>query len=148
VKRFTVVFLAAILIVGVLAAPAIAQPRGGHVGWGGYHGGYHGAYHGPYRGHPGWGYRGGFYLGFSPFYWGVGWPYAGWPYAYYGGWPYVGWPYYPSAAPAAPPAYNAPEQPQPYYWYYCQDPQGYYPYVKSCPGGWIPVTPNVNPPVQ
>jgi hypothetical protein len=73
---------------------------------------------------------------------------VGWPYAFYGGWPYVGWPYYPSEVTEAPPAYNAPEEQQSYYWYYCQNPQGYYPYVKSCPGGWIPVVPNVTPPNQ
>ena len=78
----------------------------------------------------------------------MGWPYAGWPYASYAGWPYVGWPYYPPETTEAAPAYNEPEQPQPYYWYYCQNPQGYYPYIRSCPGGWIPVVPNVTPPNQ
>ena len=99
---------------------------------------------------------GGYYRGYYPhwyssFYWGfpiLGWPYVGWPYAFYGGSPYVGWPYYPSGMTEAPPADSEPAQPQPYYWYYCQDPQGYYPYVKSCPGGWIEVVPKATPPSQ
>lgn len=32
-------------------------------------------------------------------------------------------------------------QPQPQYWYYCEDSQGYYPYVQQCPSGWRPVAP-------
>ena len=66
----------------------------------------------------------------------------------------MGWPYYssgypsgyPSDVPTAPPAYNEPEQQQPYYWYYCTNPQGYYPYIRNCPGGWLTVVPNVTPP--
>ena len=44
--------------------------------------------------------------------------------------------------------YNAPyvylpaiPQPQPNYWYYCQDPEGYYPNVDECPDGWQQVAP-------
>ena len=136
-KRFTVVFIAAILSVGILIAPAISEARGGFGGHGG-HSGFHGRFFFGF----GAGFWPGYYGGYYPFYWGT--PVVGWPYASYG----YGWPYYPSGATTAPPAYSEPEQQQPYYWYYCQNPQGYYPYVKSCPGGWMTVIPNGTPPNQ
>ena len=36
-------------------------------------------------------------------------------------------------------------QPEPLYWYHCQDPQGYYPYIRQCPGGWQKVVPSAPP---
>lgn len=68
------------------------------------------------------------------------------PPAVWGPW----YPYY--AAPPViiqqpPPVYVQPApQPQPYYWYYCQDSKGYYPYVKECPTGWTQVVPQAPPP--
>jgi len=43
-----------------------------------------------------------------------------------------------------PPVVGAPApqvflQPNPQFWYYCQDPAGYYPSVPECPSGWMPV---------
>jgi hypothetical protein len=156
-KRFTVVLFVAALSLVFLGSSSILEAGGAHVGFswagGGHHGGHygwHGNFHyGWYGPRYGWGYYP--YRGYYPFYWGAwigGWPYGGWPYASYtAGWPYLGWPYY-SSGVTAPPAYSAPAQEQPYYWYYCRDPQGYYPYIKSCPGGWIPVVPNETPPNQ
>jgi hypothetical protein len=159
-KKLILVLFVVTLSFAFLIFPSISEARGGsggHGGWGGYQGGYYGGhYGGHFRGYYGWGHYGGYYRGYYPpwyssFYWGfpiLGWPYVGWPYAFYGGSPYVGWPYYPSGMTEAPPADSEPAQPQPYYWYYCQDPQGYYPYVKSCPGGWIEVVPKAAPPSQ
>lgn len=72
---------------------------------------------------------------------------------YWGVGPWYPWyPWYPYPAYSEPPVivqqsptYVAPQQQQPYYWYYCQSPRGYYPYVKSCPGGWMKVVPNTVP---
>lgn len=106
----------------VISLPVHAQWHGGggHVGGHGYGGHYHG---GRVRFAPR-GYR------YYP-YWGG--PTLGWPDYYY----YVT----PPELIQGPSIYNEPE-PQPYYWYYCQDPQGYYPYIQNCPGGWMQVVPN------
>lgn len=29
-----------------------------------------------------------------------------------------------------------------YYWYYCRNPKGYYPYIKHCQDGWMKVIPS------
>ena len=64
-------------------------------------------------------------------------PYYAYPYPYY--------PYYDYAPPVVvtpPPATDyVQREPQPGYWYYCQDPAGYYPTVAACPGGWVQVAP-------
>ncbi len=146
-KRFTVGLIVAILSFAFLSSPSILEARGGfggHGGWGGHHIGFHGGHVGFHGGHVGFhrvhsGFHDRFFFGF-----GVGF----WPGPFYWGPPVVGWPYYPAVVTEASPVYSAPEQEQPYYWYYCQDPKGYYPYVESCPGGWIPVIPNVTPPNQ
>ena len=137
-KRLTVGLIMVILSFVFLSSPSILEARGGfggHGGWGAHHLGFH---HGPV------GFRHG-PVGFHNrvfFDFGVGF----WPGPFYWGPSVVGWPYYPAAGTEASPVYSAPEQQQPYYWYYCQDPQGYYPYVKSCPGGWMTVVPNATPP--
>jgi hypothetical protein len=116
---------------------------GGHYGGGHYYGGHYngGHYYGGHYwgGHPGGGHSG------NSFYWGgsiwlgPGYPYGwGYPYPYYAGPPVV--------IQQQPPVYSQKEQPEPNYWYYCQNPQGYYPYIKSCPGGWMKVVPE--PPQQ
>jgi hypothetical protein len=67
-----------------------------------------------------------------PFLWGAPWVYPGWgPYPYYSSPPVV--------IEQQAPVYV---QPEPQYWYYCQDPQGYYPYIQRCPGGWLQVVPS------
>jgi hypothetical protein len=64
-------------------------------------------------------------------------PYYAYPYPYY--------PYYDYAPPVVvtppPPTDYVQREPQPGYWYYCQDPAGYYPTVAACPGGWVQVAP-------
>ena len=68
------------------------------------------------------------------------------PGAYWAPAPY----YYPApqvvVVPQQPQTYVQRNQPEPNYWYYCQNPQGYYPYIKSCPGGWMKVVPDTAPP--
>jgi hypothetical protein len=118
VKRFTIVFIAAILSVGILIAPAILEAGGGPVGsgWaGGGHSGGHGGYGGSggyYGGGPvgsGWaggghsgGYYGGHYGGPVGGHWGgyYGGHYGGYYGGhghYYGGGYYPYWGYYPFA---------------------------------------------------
>jgi len=79
--------------------------------------------------------------------------YAPLPYYYPAPYYYPPWPYYYSPIlPPAPQAYieqggsqASPDQPQGYWWYYCQDSKAYYPYVKECPGGWQRVSPQPPP---
>jgi hypothetical protein len=122
----------------------VAAYGGGHYGGGHYGGGHYGGGH--YGGGHYWGgHHGGGHSGNS-FYWGgsiwlgPGYPYGPW-YPYGWGYPY---PYYagpPVVIQQQPPVYSQREQPEPDYWYYCQNPQGYYPYIKNCPGGWMKVVP-------
>lgn len=68
-----------------------------------------------------------------------GWPYPYYPYPYY---------YEPPVIVEQQPdtyIYQAPQQEEPYYWYYCNDPEGYYPDVQKCPKGWLKVVPPENP---
>ena len=51
----------------------------------------------------------------------------------------------PASAPEQPLIDIAPDEEQPYYWYYCQNTQGYYPYIPTCPSGWIEVDPDATP---
>lgn len=87
------------------------------------------------RGHGGFVFRGGVWIG--P--WG---PWWGPPY-----YPY--YPYYPEPpVQEQPPVYVQPpaqSEEEQYYWYYCTNPQGYYPYVKECPNGWMKVVPSPVP---
>ncbi len=146
-KRFAIGLAVITLSLAFLSSPSISEARGefgGHGGWGhhfsGFHGGHIGFHRGPIafpRSHIAVHDR--FFVGF-----GVGF----WPDPFFWGPPIVGWPYYATVVAEAPPVYVEPGQPQPYYWYYCQNPQGYYPYVGSCPGGWIQVVPNETPPNQ
>lgn len=150
--RVAVGSLVAISILVVVAAPSLAQTRGGFSGGGGWHGG---------------GMRGGFhhvsnrvFVGhhfphhnffphhhffrpccFGPrFFFGVG---IAAPFWY----PYPYPVYAPAVAESSPAVYIQPEsQPQQQYWYYCQGAQAYYPYVKECPGGWLQVVPQPSPP--
>jgi hypothetical protein len=142
-----------ILATLLLGSAELGDARKGGHGGGGHGGGRHGGHHGWHGGA-----RIGIGLGIGPFwgpYWGGYWrPYAyGYPYAYPYGYPYAypyGYPYayaYPPvvAAPSTQlslqPSSQAPVQPPPVYWYYCDASQGYYPYVHQCPGGWRTVTP-------
>jgi hypothetical protein len=63
-------------------------------------------------------------------------PYYAYPYPYY---PYYD--YEPPVVVTPPPTDYVQREPQPGYWYYCQDPAGYYPTVATCPGGWVQVAP-------
>ncbi len=139
-KRFIVGIIVVILSFAFLSSPSISEARGGfsgHGSWGARHAGFHHGHGGFHHGHGG--FHGGFFFDF-----GLGF----WPSPFYWEAPVVGWPYYPPVVTEGPTVYTAPEQQQPYYWYYCQNPQGYYPYVKSCPGGWIQMVPKVTPPNQ
>jgi hypothetical protein len=81
-------------------------------------------------------FHGGIWIG-APFFWGAPWLYPAWP----------SYPYYsppPVVIERQAPVYVQPE-PQPQYWYYCQNPQGYYPYIQRCPGGWLQVVPSAPP---
>lgn len=160
--RIVFVAIVAALLVGEGALAASPGYHGGS-GYSGYHGGYGYGYRGGY----GYGYRGGYgYYGYrGGLYFGLGWPWWGWPgyYPYGYGYPYAYAPYYGSyAVPYADPPYaadgpgpqaygenQAPEASAPpaqAYWYYCRDSQTYYPYVRSCKGPWEPVLPQ--PPGQ
>lgn len=45
---------------------------------------------------------------------------------------------------APPPVTAAPAEPNPGFWYYCNNPQGYYPYVQQCGTQWMTVPANPN----
>lgn len=78
-------------------------------------------------------FRGGVFIG-APLFWGPWW------------WGPPAWSYSPPVViERQPPVFVQPE-PQPQYWYYCQNPQGYYPYIQQCPGGWLQVVPPTPPP--
>lgn len=66
-----------------------------------------------------------------------------WP--YYHPYPYYAYPPYARETIIydSPPAYTAPVEAPPAYWYFCREANGYYPYVSQCPGGWekVPATP-------
>ncbi|HET8575693.1 MAG TPA: hypothetical protein VFO18_01245 [Methylomirabilota bacterium] len=141
-KRLVIVALAVLASVFWSTAPSQAWD-GRHGGSRGHHHGFRGHHHG-FRGHHGFvGARvfigPGIFFG-APFVYPYTYPYAyryTYPYAY----PYPV--YSPPAVVEAPPPVYA--QPQPQYWYYCQDAQGYYPYVSQCPGGWLQVAPSPQP---
>src|SRR6266511_1150751 len=160
-KRFAMILLAAVVLVGGIGV-ADAQTRGGshggmHAGsghsggsWSGHSGGssnggnwhggnWHGGSHGSRVfvgvgfGAPWWGWWPGYYPLYSPYY------------GYYGYYPYAD--YYPyeygeSYIEQDNPAYNQPRSGQRgEYSYYCPDPAGYYPQVQTCAKGWLRVVP-------
>lgn len=106
-----------------LLAPMTAQA--GNVGWVVSVGGGHGA-----------GYGGRYSGGWRPTAYGPGWG------GYYGpsyGYPYVAGYYTPPpvityARPPQPMVVAS--QPQPAFWYYCEESGQYFPYVQSCASGW------------
>lgn len=129
----------------VLLATSVAEANGRHHYYRGghHHGGhYRGSY---YRG--GWGWGGGWGYG-----WGGDWGgFAVYPRVVIGG-PY-GWgnpyPYYPRPIVierSQPQIYVQQPQPEPQYWYYCENPKGYYPSVKKCRNEWMKVVPRSDAP--
>lgn len=121
--------------------PPGAPPPGGYRAPppGGWHGvPYRGWYGAPYRGW--YGARVGVYFG-APYYWGGGWPYGYYPYAY--PYPYPSYYPYPAYVPATPPVYveRGDQAPATGYWFYCEAPAGYYPYVRECTKAWVTVEP-------
>jgi hypothetical protein len=75
--------------------------------------------------------------------WGFGYPYPYWPYAY-GAYPppYYGYappPYYAHDGPSEY-VQREPEPPQEY-WYYCPRARAYYPDIRECPEEWVKVLP-------
>lgn len=131
-KRRMLVLFSVFLIFAFLCSASILEARG-RFGGHGHHFGFHGGHSG-FHSRIVFGFGAGFWPGY---YWGY--------YPYSWGPPAVGWHYYPPVVTEGPPMDSEAEEPQPYYWYYCENPQGYYPYLKSCPGGWIPVVPKVPP---
>lgn len=117
-----------LIITLLTAASSVVLARGGY----GHHG----------RSHLniGIGYYGPGYYGYGGY--GLG----GYGYGY--GYSFNNRPYYDypptMIVSSTPPVYiqqAQPVQPQPNYWYYCQNPEGYYPYVQNCSGGWLQVAP-------
>jgi len=136
----------------VLLAGPIAEANGGrHHGGGHYGGGHHGG--GYYRGGYGWG--GGWGYG-----WGGGWGggfgvyprvFIGGPYGWGNPYPYYPQPYYPQPIVierSQPQVYVQQPEPEPQYWYYCENPKGYYPSVKQCRREWLQVVPRTDSPGQ
>lgn len=105
--------LAGLLLVSLLAVPAVADARSSVVL--GFHFGI--PIYGP-----------------APYYYP---PYYYYPYYYEPPPAY----YYPAPALQAPA--QAPAAPAEPSWYYCESARGYYPYVRECPGGWqrVPAAP-------
>ena len=114
----------------VLLATSVAEANGRHHG---RH--YRGSY---YRGSYGWGGFGVYprvFIG-GPYWWGN-------PY------PYYSYPYYPRPIVierSEPQIYVQQPQPEPQYWYYCENPKGYYPSVKTCRNEWLKVVPRSDAP--
>ena len=137
----------------VLLATSVAEANGRHRGGGYYRGGHHhgGHYRGSYyRG--GWGWGGGWGYG-----WGGDWGgFAVYPRVIIGGsygwgnpYPYYSYPYYPRPIVierSEPQIYVQQPQPEPQYWYYCENPKGYYPSVKKCRNEWLKVVPRSDAP--
>ncbi len=137
----------------VLLATSVAEANGRHRGGGYYRGGHHhgGHYRGSYyRG--GWGWGGGWGYG-----WGGDWGgFAVYPRVIIGGsygwgnpYPYYSYPYYPRPIVierSEPQIYVQQPQPEPQYWYYCENPKGYYPSVKTCRNKWLKVVPRSDAP--
>ena len=137
----------------VLLATSVAEANGRHRGGGYYRGGHHhgGHYRGSYyRG--GWGWGGGWGYG-----WGGDWGgFAVYPRVIIGGsygwgnpYPYYSYPYYPRPIVierSEPQIYVQQPQPEPQYWYYCENPKGYYPSVKKCRNEWLKVVPRSDSP--
>lgn len=133
----------------VLLAGSGAEAGGGHHHGGGHYGGGHhggGYYRGGYGWGGGWGYGwGGGWGGFAvyprvtiggPYWWGDSYPY--YPYPYYSR-PIV-------IERSEPQVYVQQPQPEPQYWYYCENPKGYYPSVEKCRGEWLQVVPRTDSP--
>jgi hypothetical protein len=155
-KRFAMILLAVIGLVGGIGV-ASAQMHGGGSHGGGFHsGGFHGGgFHG--GGFHGGGFHGsrvfvGFGFGAPWWGWGPGYYPAYYPYyGAYGYYPYTD--YYPYAYDYEPsyiqqdnPAYSPPRGGQRGgYSYYCPDPAGYYPQVQTCAKGWLRVVPQDAP---
>jgi len=120
---------AALLGVGAILQPQVANAAHGGGGGGGFHGGGGGFHGGGFGGFHGGGFHGGgFHRGFGVGF-GLGGLYA--PYGY--GWDYS----YPYDDTYGYPDYGYYQQPYAtQYWYYCSNPAGYYPYVSQCNTGW------------
>jgi hypothetical protein len=165
-KRFAIILLAAVGLVGGIGVASAQMHRGSqggaahatgswnsgsswHRGGGNWHGG--GSWNrGNWHGH---GSRVFIGLGFGAPLWGWGWWPAYYPpsYSYYAAYPaypyYVDYPYaYDYTAPSYiqkdAPAYGQQGSGQgKEYSYYCPDPAGYYPQVSTCAKGWLRVVP-------
>jgi hypothetical protein len=164
-KRFAMILIAAVGLVGGIGV-ASAQMHGGSHGGGGVRASGQGHSGGSWQGGGHW--RGGNWhghgsrvfigLGFGAPWLGWGWP-AYYPayYPYYAGY-YPAYPAYaadypygyeygyddmaPSYVQKDAPAYGQPRSGQRgEYLYYCPDPAGYYPQVATCAQGWLRVVP-------
>ena len=136
----------------LLAGP-VAEANGGHHHGGGHYGGGH---------HRGGYYRGGYGWGGG---WGYGWGggfavyprvFIGGPYGWGNPYPYYSYPYYPQPAypqpivieRLQPQVYVQQPEPEPQYWYYCENPKGYYPSVNQCRNEWLQVVPRTDSPAE
>lgn len=140
--------MAFVLLAGPIAEANGRHHRGGYYRGGHHHGGYYrGGY---YRGGYGWGWGGGYGWGWGgfgvyprvviggPYWWGSAYPYAYYPYPYYSR-PII-------VERSEPQVYVQQPQPEPQYWYYCENPKGYYPSVKKCRSEWLQVVPRTDSP--
>jgi hypothetical protein len=129
--------LAAVILAGALAVPAVA-----------------GTARAQERDHDHW--RGGEYPRFHEFdldhwrsaHWWHGFHEGrdGWWWVLDGAWYWYPAPVYPYPDPYRPPVVVVPSAPAAGpLWYFCPNPQGYYPYVANCPTPWQPVTPTPGP---
>src|SRR5438876_12408040 len=159
-KRFAMIVLAVIGLVGGIGVASAQMHSGGSHGGGGSHasGQWHsggswnggnwrgGNWHGGSRvfvgvgfGAPWWGWWPGYYPLYYPYYGSYGYyPYADYYYPY----EYAE----PTYIQQDTPAYNPPRGTQrSEYSYYCPDPAGYYPQVQTCAKGWLRVVPQSAP---
>jgi hypothetical protein len=153
-KRFAMILLAAVGLVGGIGVASAQMHSGGSHGGGFHSGGFHGG------GFHGGGFHGGGFHGSRVFV-GVGFgaPWWGWwpgyyplYYPYYGAYGYYPYPDYysydyvePSYIQQDDSAYQPRSGPRGEYSYYCPDPAGYYPQVQTCAKGWLRVVPQSAP---
>jgi hypothetical protein len=167
-KRFAMIVLAAVGLVGGIGV-ASAQMHSGSHGGGGMHAGTSGHSGGSWSGHSGGSWNGGNWhggnwrggghgsrvfvgVGFGAPWWGW-WPgYYPLYYPYYGSYGYYPYPDYysydyvePSYIQQDDSAYQPRSGPRGDYSYYCPDPAGYYPQVQTCAKGWLRVVPQSAP---
>ncbi|TMH19857.1 MAG: hypothetical protein E6H64_11715 [Betaproteobacteria bacterium] len=153
-KRFAMIVLAVIGLVGGIGVASAQMHSGGSHGGGGSHAS--GQWHsgGSWNGGN---WRGGNWHGGSRVFVGVGFgaPWWGWwpgyyplYYPYYGTYGYYPYPAYYSYDYAEPSyiqqddsAYQSRSGQRGDYSYYCPDPAGYYPQVQTCAQGWLRVVP-------